>query len=135
MSAFLMNKKNLSSLAYEIFKRGKYNTSLQQAFEAEDINGPEDLFVALRKANLKSLNARYCNKPWSNDDIGEYDLDHAELDLPDIVKGIACWAYQSCESKKVAKSALYKALNIFKADCALEYTMNSDEYKNSKMWN
>ena len=52
MSAFLMNKKNLSSLAYEIFKRGKYNTSLQQAFEAEDINGPEDLFVALRKANL-----------------------------------------------------------------------------------
>jgi len=133
MSAFLMDRKNVSSLAYAIFTKGEYNARLQELFEKEDIRGSEDLFIRLRKDNLKSLEARYGDK-WTEDDIGEYDLEHAELNLPDIVKGIACWQYQSCESKEVGESDFYRALTDFKTDCALSYVRDSDEYKNSEMW-
>lgn len=133
MSAFLMDKKNTSSLAYAIFKGGEYNSHLQEAFEKDDIRGPEDLFIALRKANLKSLEARYGDK-WTEDDVGEYDFDHDELNLPDIFKGISCWQYQSCESKEVEESDLYRALGEFKADCAMKYIRKSEDYEKSEMW-
>lgn len=133
MSAFLMNRKNVSDLAYAIFTRGECNTKLQEIFEKEDIRGPEDLFTRLRKDNLKSLEARYGDK-WTDSDIGEYDLEHAELNIPDIVKGIACWQYQSCESDEVRESDFYRALTDFKTDCAISYVRDSEEYNNSEMW-
>ena len=133
MSAFLMDRKNVSSLAYAIFTQGESNSKLRRLFMAEDIRGPEDLFVRLMKDNLKSLEARYGDKR-TDGDVGEYDFDHDKLTLPDIIKGIACWQYQSRESKEVRDSDFFKALSDFKSDCAMSCVTKSEEYVNSKMW-
>jgi hypothetical protein len=128
-----MSTKNTSSLAYAIFKRGEYHEKLSDFFEKNGILCPEDLFLKLRKLNLKAVDERYGRKH-TKDQVGEYDLEHDELSLPEIVKGIDCWQYQVSGSDSISKSRLYRILTEFKRDCAFNYTIRSEKYKDSDMW-
>lgn len=131
MSAFLMSEESTSDLAYNIFDRGKCYEKLQDYFDKKDITCPEDLFKELRKQNIKSLNERYEDSKLTNKDIGEYRFRKNDLEIPELVKKIQCWKYQSSCSDKVVKGKLYKILGEFIRDASLKYLATTEEYKNA----
>lgn len=120
MSAFLMSEESTSDLAYNIFDKGSCYPLLADYFEKKDITCPEDLFKELRKLNIKSVNKRY-------KDIGEYRFRKNDLELPELVKKIQCWRYQS----GCSKGKLYKALEEFIRDAAFKYLTMTEEYRNA----
>lgn len=131
MSAFLMSEESTSDLAYNIFDKGSCYPLLADYFEKKDITCPEDLFKELRKLNIKSVNERYEDSKLTKNDIGEYRFRKNELELPELVKKIQCWRYQSGCSEKVLKGKLYKALEEFIRDAAFKYLTMTEEYRNA----
>ncbi len=131
MSAFLMNEESTSDLAYNVFKRASQYHLLRDYFEKKDITCPEDLFKDLRKQNIKSVKERYEDSKLTMKDIGEYRFRKNELTIPELIKKIKCWKYQSGCSEKVAKGKLYKALGEFIKDASLQYVETTSEYRNA----
>lgn len=131
MSAFLMSEESTSDLAYNIFSKGSCYPLLADYFEKKDITCPEDLFKDLRKQNIRSLNERYEDSKLTKKDIGEYRFRKNDLELPELVKKIQCWRYQSGCSEKVVKGKLFKALEEFIRDASLKYLTMTEEYRNA----
>jgi len=127
MSAFLMSEESVSDLAYNIFRLGKGNDAVVEYFSKYDITCPEDLFNKLRWDNMRSMNVRYGEK-YTKKNLGDYHFRKTELTIPEMVKKIHCWKYQSCESEKVENGPLWKMLTKFEQDCASKFLRDSREY-------
>lgn len=127
-----MSVKSTSCLAYNLWNMGKNNENLLTCFEAEGITSPEDVFMKLRKANKKSMVARYGKEMLKEIDLGEYDFDNKTLSIAELYKKISCWEYQSCESEAVRRSRFYKAILRFATDLAVRFIIKSEEYENAE---
>lgn len=131
MSAFLMDEESTSDLAYNIFDRGSLYPLLADYFEKKDITCPEDLFKELRKQNIASLNERYKDYRLTKKDIGEYRFRKNDLEIPELVKKIQCWRYQSGCSRRIVRGKLFKILGEFIKDASLKYLTMTEEYRSA----
>jgi hypothetical protein len=131
MSTILMSEESTSDLAYNVFSKGMCHEKLQKYFEKKDITCPEDLFRELRMQNIKSVNERHEDSKLTKKDIGEYRFRKNDLEIPELVKKIRCWQYQSSCSEKVVTGKLYNILSDFVKDASVKYLTDSEEYKNA----